>query len=65
MYVCICHAVTDTHIRQAVEGGCCSMRDLRNELNVATQCGRCACHAREVLRESLHQIAEPMIASAA
>ncbi|MBB5020438.1 bacterioferritin-associated ferredoxin [Chitinivorax tropicus] len=41
------------------------MRDLRNELNVATQCGRCACHARDVLKEALYQIQEPMIASAA
>ncbi|WP_184041830.1 bacterioferritin-associated ferredoxin [Chitinivorax tropicus] len=65
MYVCICHAVTDTQIRQAVSDGACSMRDLRNELNVATQCGRCACHARDVLKEALYQIQEPMIASAA
>lgn len=65
MFVCVCHAVTDTQIREAVENGCCSMRDLRNELNVATQCGRCACHARDVLRNTLLQIQEPMVAVAA
>ncbi|HEX4870090.1 MAG TPA: bacterioferritin-associated ferredoxin [Moraxellaceae bacterium] len=53
MYVCICKAVTDTQIRTAVDHGCCSMRDLRNELGVATQCGRCAVACREVLDEAL------------
>lgn len=65
MFVCVCHAVTDTQIREAVENGCCSMRDLRNELNVATQCGRCACHARDLLHTTLLQIQEPMVAAAA
>lgn len=53
MYVCVCKAVTDGHIREAVNQGCCSMRELRNELGVATQCGRCAVTAREVLDEAL------------
>lgn len=53
MYVCVCKAVTDGQIRQAVDQGCCSMRELRNELGVATQCGRCAVSAREVLDEAL------------
>ena len=53
MYVCVCKAVTDGQIRNAVDQGCCSMRELRNELGVATQCGRCAVTAREVLDEAL------------
>jgi bacterioferritin-associated ferredoxin len=53
MYVCVCKAVTDGQIRKAVDQGCCSMRELRNELGVATQCGRCAVSAREVLDEAL------------
>lgn len=64
MYVCLCHAVTDRQIRDAVESGCTSMRDLRNELGVATQCGRCACHARDVLNHALMQISEPMAVAA-
>ncbi len=53
MYVCICQAVTDTQIRTAVEGGCCSMRGLRQELGVASCCGKCAPMARDILRETL------------
>lgn len=58
MYVCICRAVTDTQIRESVQTGCCStMRDLRNQHGVATQCGRCALTARDILNESLQEAA--------
>ena len=53
MYVCLCKCVTDCQIREAVCDGACSMRDLHTQLGVATQCGRCAQHARRVLEESL------------
>ena len=55
MYVCVCKAVTDSQIRDAVERGCCRMRDLRDELDVTTQCGRCANACREVMDEALQQ----------
>jgi bacterioferritin-associated ferredoxin len=54
MYVCLCHNVTDSDIRHLVRAeGVCSMRDLRNHLGVATQCGKCAQCARHVLLEAL------------
>jgi bacterioferritin-associated ferredoxin len=53
MYICICNTVTDRDIRACIAEGARSMRDLREHLNVATQCGRCACHARSLLEESL------------
>ncbi len=65
MFVCVCYAVTDGEIVSAVQNGCASMRDLRNELGVATQCGRCACHARDLLQQALLQIREPALATAA
>ena len=42
MYVCLCKGVTDNQIKDAIAGGACSMRDLRNDLEVGTQCGKCA-----------------------
>ncbi len=51
MYVCICHAVTDRDIRSCIGDGASSMRDLRKCLGVATQCGKCACDVREILKE--------------
>ncbi|MCG3203111.1 MAG: hypothetical protein NFCOHLIN_03030 [Gammaproteobacteria bacterium] len=41
MYVCICNAVTDHDIRDAVEGGARGLEDLRDRLRVATCCGAC------------------------
>lgn len=52
MYVCLCHGVTDREIREAADSGVNSMRQLSKELGVGTQCGRCACTARQILRES-------------
>jgi bacterioferritin-associated ferredoxin len=56
MYVCLCKGITDCQIREAVCEGACSMRELRKCLGVATQCGRCAQHARQVLEETLNTV---------
>ncbi len=55
MYVCICQQVTDRDIHQAVAQGACTMRDLREQLGVGTQCGKCAGCARDVLDEALQK----------
>ncbi|TVZ38183.1 bacterioferritin-associated ferredoxin [Alteromonadaceae bacterium 2753L.S.0a.02] len=53
MYVCLCKGVTDAEIREAIDGGAESMRQVRDQLGVATQCGKCACLAREIITEHL------------
>lgn len=54
MYVCLCKSVTDRDIHRMVTvHGVTTMRQLRNEVGVSTQCGRCAQCAREVLQEAL------------
>lgn len=55
MYICICKGVTDSAIREAVCQGACRMRDLKACLGVSAQCGKCACHAKEVLEQALVQ----------
>lgn len=56
MYVCLCHNVTDADICQLVRTeGVCSMRELCQQLGVATQCGKCAKCAKEVLREAVRE----------
>lgn len=53
MYVCLCNGITDGQIREAaLEKGCDSLRDLRRELGVGSQCAKCARYARQVLRET-------------
>jgi bacterioferritin-associated ferredoxin len=58
MYVCICKGINDTQIRAAVEDGASSMRDVRNTLGVASQCGKCGIMTREILRESLNDLTD-------
>ncbi|MAD01284.1 hypothetical protein CNQ84_06995 [Pseudomonas abyssi] len=53
MYVCLCKSVTDNQIKDAIAGGACSMRDLRNDLEVGTQCGKCARDCKSLLSENL------------
>ena len=56
MYVCLCQGVTDSHIRDANYEGCCSYRDVRESLGVGSQCGKCACLAKQVVRETLSDL---------
>lgn len=49
MYVCLCHAVTDRQIKQAVKEGACSVRQVQLCLRVGTNCGKCIPAAREIV----------------
>ncbi|WP_298772883.1 bacterioferritin-associated ferredoxin [uncultured Shewanella sp.] len=49
MYVCICHAVTDTQIKEAVNQGDKSLTDVKHRLGVADQCGKCAKMAVQII----------------
>jgi len=53
MYVCVCNAVTERHIHDAVEHGVRRMRELRDHLGVAADCGRCASCAHACLKSAL------------
>lgn len=41
MYVCVCRAVTERQIEAAVKDGARHLRDLRTELGIIEDCGRC------------------------
>lgn len=53
MYVCVCNAVTERHVADAVGRGATRMRDLREDLGVTAECGRCASCARQCLKDAL------------
>ena len=55
MYVCLCKAVTDNHIREAVANGATRFGQVRQELGLASQCGKCGILAREVFNESMER----------
>lgn len=54
MYVCLCKGITDGQIRAAVESGA-SIRDIRDQLGIMTECGKCACLTRDIVKSSLQQ----------
>ena len=52
MYVCLCNGVTERDIHEAASRGARTVKDLRRDLGVASDCGKCASCAREVLCEA-------------
>lgn len=49
MYICICNAITERQVKEAVDNGVSTMSDLQAQLGVATCCGACADTAVEYL----------------
>jgi bacterioferritin-associated ferredoxin len=56
MYVCVCCAVTDRQIRDAVSRGAASLSDVQSVVPVGMCCGRCEDVARTVVDESLREL---------
>ena len=52
MYVCVCKAVTERQIHEAVKDGARTLNDLRRVLGVASECGQCAAYVRQCLKEA-------------
>ncbi len=50
MFVCLCHAITDTQIKEAVGQGDMSLSDVKKRLGVASQCGKCAKMATQIIQ---------------
>lgn len=56
MYVCVCRAVTEKNIRDAVQAGARSMKDLREQLGVSEDCGCCGSCAKQCLRDARNNL---------
>ena len=57
MYVCLCRGITDQDIKDAVENGAESYREIRDLLDWGTCCGRCVPEARAIISDELAEIA--------
>lgn len=51
MYVCICKAVTEKQIQQAVREGAADYKTLRDKTGVASMCGKCGSDAKSCFKE--------------
>ncbi len=49
MYVCLCRAVTDHEIREAVEDGAVHVAQLAERCGLGTGCGRCQEMAQQLM----------------
>ena len=55
MYVCVCKAVTESDIKNAVKDGANCLHHLKTKLGVSVQCGSCICDAASCLEKALEQ----------
>jgi bacterioferritin-associated ferredoxin len=51
MYVCICNAITESDVLEAVEAGAEDLWDLQSATGLASGCGSCKEVAADMLRE--------------
>ncbi|MBK1736020.1 hypothetical protein CKO15_12180 [Halorhodospira abdelmalekii] len=51
MYVCICKAVTEQQVREAIADGHGSLPALCAQLGVTAQCGKCREEVQELVAE--------------
>lgn len=49
MYVCVCNAINDRQVRQAVASGLVRVGDIRRHLGFERRCGRCSEAIRAIL----------------
>ncbi|MBA1146805.1 bacterioferritin-associated ferredoxin [Ectothiorhodospiraceae bacterium WFHF3C12] len=61
MYVCVCHGITDRQVREAIDRGARKLRDLREELGLCTDCGKCGPCARDLLQEAAPETDVPAL----
>lgn len=60
MYVCLCKGITDSQIRAAAENGA-SIREIRDQLGVMTECGKCACLAKDIVLATRKEAADAVV----
>lgn len=55
MYVCLCKAVTDRQIHESISRGASSFAEVRRELGVSTQCGKCCQMAKSIVQTAVNK----------
>ncbi len=58
MYICFCHAVTDSQATSLIQGGCTSVSGVYKRLGCRPQCGKCIPILRRLIDET-RPLSEP------
>lgn len=51
MYVCVCHAFTEKHVKQALDKGAHSTAAVYRTLGHIVQCGKCVPMVRDMVKD--------------
>ncbi|HVO14680.1 MAG TPA: (2Fe-2S)-binding protein [Alphaproteobacteria bacterium] len=51
MYLCLCNALTDRHVREAAAAGHRTVKAVLRHHGVRPQCGKCLSYIRQTLAE--------------
>ncbi|GGK57950.1 nitrite reductase large subunit NirB [Amphritea balenae] len=54
--VCSCHDVTKGDVRAAIDGGCCTIGDVKGATKAATGCGGCAALVTDLVNHELEEL---------
>lgn len=65
MYICICKAVTERQIREAIQSGACTRKDIGTCLQAGTACGKCGSEINGLLRHNRSQGGDSLLGRAA
>ncbi len=52
MYVCVCKAVTERQVNEAIDQGATTVKALSRQLGVGSQCGACVGCAKECIQKT-------------
>ncbi|WP_087719947.1 (2Fe-2S)-binding protein [Salinicola salarius] len=55
MFVCLCKNVTDRQLREAVSQGARSWKEVQEMTGCSSQCGKCACVGKTIVKDALAQ----------
>ncbi|WAR43912.1 (2Fe-2S)-binding protein [Methylomonas rapida] len=53
MYICVCKAVTDRQVAQAINQGACTRRQLMQCTGAGSVCGKCSQSIKNMLEEQV------------
>ena len=56
MFVCVCHAVTDSQVREAIEGGASTREEVTRACGAGGDCGTCHGQIEEMIDAPREQL---------
>ena len=56
MFVCVCHAVTDSQVREAIEGGASTREEVTRACGAGGDCGACHGQIEEMIEDHREQL---------